>query len=297
MNNKVAEILSSHSDSYKHFDIEPIQSLWGGYGELNRIILDNNSVILKHIKFPDAKGFAHQRKVKSYQVERYWYENFNHEINGAYSPKIIESGIVDEDQYLVIEDLMQKGFKTIDKVDWEQTKLCLKWLAKFHKHYLGKNPQGLWEIGTYWHLATRPDELIALNDQELKEKAKLIDERLNKAKFKTIVHGDTKLSNFLFNQTETAAVDFQYVGSGVGIKDVAYFLSSIYTSDELYANESKCLDYYFSELNNIEVESEWRELYPYAWADFYRFLQGWKPGHWKIHPYSQQLTQKVLSCF
>ena len=79
---------------------------------------------------------------------------------------------------------------------------------------------------------------------------------LNTAKFKTIIHGDAKLANFLFGPDAVAAVDFQYVGGGVGIKDVAYFLSSIYTEDELFSHEKKCLDHYFQALNNAEVEKE-----------------------------------------
>ena len=42
------------------------------------------------------------------------------------------------------------------------------------------------------------------------------------------------------------------------------------------------------------LEAEWRELYPFAWADFCRFLSGWSPGHWKLNTYSDQITQVVL---
>ena len=93
-----------------------------------------------------------------------------------------------------------------------------------------------------------------------------------------------------------AAVDFQYVGGGVGVKDLAYFLSSIYDEDQLYDKEKECLDYYFAELGaEDEVEVEWRELYPYAWCDFYRFLKGWSPGHYKLNTYSEGMKKKVLS--
>jgi thiamine kinase-like enzyme len=135
-----------------------------------------------------------------------------------------------------------------------------------------------------------------MSDKELKEAAPKIDAKLNQAKYKTIVHGDAKLANFLFNQKEAAAVDFQYVGGGVGIKDVAYFLGSVFYEDELSKYEEKSLNYYFQILNNPDVEKEWRELYPYAWCDFYRFLQGWSPEHWKINSYSEQIKEKVLKC-
>ena len=35
--------------------------------------------------------------------------------------------------------------------------------------------------------------------------------------------------------------------------------------------------------------------YPVAWTDFYRFLQGWSPGHWKLHRYSERLAREVLA--
>ena len=42
------------------------------------------------------------------------------------------------------------------------------------------------------------------------------------------------------------------------------------------------------------LEADWRALYPVAWTDFYRFLQGWSPGHWKLHRYSERLASAVL---
>ena len=48
------------------------------------------------------------------------------------------------------------------------------------------------------------------------------------------------------------------------------------------------------ELDFAALEQDWRELYPVAWTDFYRFLQGWSPGHWKLHRYSERLAREVL---
>jgi len=89
------------------------------------------------------------------------------------------------------------------------------------------------------------------------------------------------------------------------MKDVAYFISSCLGEDECETMESQLLDYYFSALigqvaqknisvNTAELESEWRELYPVAWADFHRFIKGWSPGHWKINSYSEKLTTGVV---
>ena len=65
-------------------------------------------------------------------------------------------------------------------------------LANFHAIFLSKQPLDLWTIGTYWHLDTRPEELQCLKDNDLKNAAKLIDQKLPASPFQTIVHGDAK---------------------------------------------------------------------------------------------------------
>ena len=90
------------------------------------------------------------------------------------------------------------------------------------------------------------------------------------------------------------------------MKDVAYFLGSCLSEDECEAHESDLLDYYFHALRHAlderermldyeALEADWRSLYPVAWTDFFRFLQGWSPGHWKINSYSERLAREVLN--
>jgi len=172
---------------------------------------------------------------------------------------------------------------------------------------MGERPEGLWPTGTYWHLATRPDEFEALDDGPLKSAASIIDHRLTASPFQTFVHGDAKLANFCFSADgrKAAAVDFQYVGGGCGMKDVAYFISSCLDEEDSERMEAELLDRYFDLLRTALVsvgksldfdalETDWRALYPVAWTDFYRFLQGWSPGHWKLHRYSERLAREVL---
>ena len=89
------------------------------------------------------------------------------------------------------------------------------------------------------------------------------------------------------------------------MKDVAYFMGSCLGENECERQEAALLDHYFSSLRGAlarrqpkldtkAVESAWRPLYSVAWTDFYRFLQGWSPGHWKIHAYSERLAHAVL---
>lgn len=285
----------TNSSNIEH--IQLIQNLWSGYGQLSRIKLGQKPYILKHVNFPVSdKSNSHLRKVKSYQVELNWYKKYNQSHDKINIPKYIHSGATDSGFYLILEDLAEKQFVPKRTINEHELKYCLIWLANFHKTFLNITPSHLWEIGTYWHLDTRPDEFELIQDRELKNAAQKIDHILNQAKFKTFVHGDAKLSNFLFNDTATYAVDFQYIGGGVGIKDVAYFMSSVFDEEELEEKEQMCLDTYFYTLNIPEVEKEWRELYSFAWCDFYRFLKGWAPDHWKINSYSEKMKDKVLKC-
>ena len=166
----------------------------------------------------------------------------------------------------------------------------------------------MWPVGTYWHLATRPDELDALPDGPLKAAAGEIDRRLTASPFQTLVHGDAKLANFCFSRDgrRAAAVDFQYVGGGCGMKDLAYFVSSCFHEADCEQLAPGILDRYFELLraallargSTVDIdalEADWRALYPVAWTDFTRFLQGWSPGHWKLHAYSERLTAEVVA--
>lgn len=209
---------------------------------------------------------------------------------------------------MVLEDLDAAGYPArLDRVDEHQLDACLRWLASFHATFLGERPEGLWPVGTYWHLDTRPDELAALDDPALRDAAAPIDRRLSASQFQTFVHGDAKIANFCASPkgTRVAAVDFQYVGGGCGMKDVAYLISSALDEDQAERMEQALLDRYFAFLREAlerygkavdldALERDWRALYPVAWTDFFRFLQGWSPGHWKIHRYSRRLAREVL---
>ena len=212
---------------------------------------------------------------------------------------------------MVMEDLDASGFNERHYTLTDgNLAACLQWLAEFHGTFMGEVPKGLWTTGTYWHLMTRPDELALLQTRvpALANAAAPIDRRLSASPFQTIVHGDAKVANFCFSKDHAtvAAVDFQYVGGGCGMKDVAYFMSSCLDETECEAREEELLSIYFAHLRTVltrtlpsidadALEADWRSLYPYAWADFFRFLEGWSPGHWKSHGYTRRITEQVLA--
>lgn len=118
---------------------------------------------------------------------------------------------------MVLEDLDASGYPgRRGDLSPDQVEPCLRWLAAFHATFMGEEPAGLWPVGTYWHLKTRPDELAAVDDPELIRAAPALDHLLNQASHRTVVHGDAKVANFCWSHSgdAVAAVDFQYVGGG-----------------------------------------------------------------------------------
>ncbi len=140
----------------------------------------------------------------------------------------------------------------------------------------------------------------------LKEHADSLDQKLKKARFQSLVHGDAKTPNFCWNSEKSAAaaVDFQYVGTGCGIRDVALFLDRCLGPEICDLSVEHWLDVYFDLLNQAlirdghtvsgkDLEDDWRPLYPVAWADYCRFRQGWA-GPSALSSYSLKQIERAL---
>jgi aminoglycoside phosphotransferase (APT) family kinase protein len=302
-----------------------IQSLWGGYGELLKMDLvgmELSQVVVKHAEPPTPKRVtrvsasdrSHERKLRSYAVEMQWYREFAARCDADCRVPRSLGGRAQAGTWLfVLEDLDAAGFPgRAAYPNSDEIRAVLRWLATFHATFLDVKPEGLWSVGTYWHLATRPDELTRVRDRVLRDAASKFDARLNSCRYRTLVHGDAKVDNFCFSpkalapvDAQVAAVDFQYVGAGCGMKDLAYFLSSVWESADCNAYAQDAISYYFrhlgAELNRrcatvdaLAIEVEWRALYPVAWADFQRFLAGWAPGQYDDNPYARRMTQLAI---
>jgi hypothetical protein len=314
--------IQSHFKDVSAYKIETVQALWSNYGEIARYHVPslNKNYITKcvdlssKVQHPRAWNTdgSHKRKISSYYNEQRFYQDFADLTNThCRVPKCYASGADNNMIWLILEDLDASGYphRTIEG-NTDVAKRALNWLANFHSCFLQGQHElsSLWSIGTYWHLATRTDEYSSMSNTPLKGAAKQIDSRLNNASFQTLVHGDAKLANFCFSDNQDkdiAAIDFQYVGRGAGIKDVVYLLGACYTDERLFTQCDELVDYYFASLHqaisrqNIDIdakaiEQEWRALCSFAWADFERFLQGWAPGHKKMTKYSALQCELAL---
>ena len=300
---------------------EQVQSLWSGYGQIIRCKSHSTNVsyIVKVIQPAEAsdhpRGWntsaSHQRKLKSYQVEASFYQEYANKTDSyCRVPQLISSRITEKYTLLVMEDLDASGYgERKELAKWSDLAVAIKWLAYFHARFMNSSVDNLWPIGTYWHLATRQDELLVMAEGTFKDNAIAIDSYLNAAKFQTLVHGDAKFENLCFrpNGKDVAAVDFQYIGKGSGVKDLAYLVGSCLSEDKLIEFDHRILDEYLTQLKKAlahyevaldfeTLSKETRMLYPVAWADFYRFLLGWNPKSWKICDFmKQKAKQGVLS--
>ena len=318
--------------------IETVQSLWSGYGNISRYRIGSQLVIIKTIDIQTQQrdyprgwqsDFGHQRKLSSYLNELNFYQQIACKTDShCRVPKLYVGQGDDYQLVFIMEDLNAQGFSlryehapiihntpqsplTVMEIS-PIADSVIKWLAYFHAQFMqtpalqSVDISQQWPQGSYWHLATRPDEYAKMPNSSLKQAAIYLDRQLQNATFQTLIHGDAKIANFCFGQEngEIAAVDFQYCGRGVGIVDVVYFLGSAFSSQTLTDFAPLMLDNYFAHIRHAlqdrldqvqldRLEHEWRRLYPVAWADFERFLMGWSPGHHKLHTYSR--TQTTLA--
>lgn len=97
-----------------------IQTLWSGYGEIVQLHLEGcerPSVVVKHIQFPEITQHpggwntdrSHTRKVRSYQVETHWYQNYSTN-QKCRIPACLAAFSHGDEMLIVLEDLDVGGY-------------------------------------------------------------------------------------------------------------------------------------------------------------------------------------------
>eukprot|EP00792_Barthelona_sp_PAP020_P013003 TRINITY_DN7934_c0_g1_i1.p1 TRINITY_DN7934_c0_g1~~TRINITY_DN7934_c0_g1_i1.p1 ORF type:complete len:292 (+),score=82.98 TRINITY_DN7934_c0_g1_i1:27-902(+) len=277
----------------KCFLTKRIQSLWAGYGNIDQYCIKEKRkqyhVILKEIVPPkNDESVSFQRKMKSYEVEISFYLKYSHLLfNFCKIPQILGSYKNGDKIYILLQDVKELSFDiSTFSPNNKQIRLCLRWLAYFHATFMGideteTNENGLWNIGSYWHLDTRMEEYNRMSNGKLKKNAFIYDQQLKDAQYQTLIHGDAKMANFLFSCDDVIGYDFQYVGRSCGMRDVAYLIGDFSSKrencfiDDYFQYLKEALENLNSKFDFNAVETEWRALYPIAKLDFQRFLEGW----------------------
>lgn len=274
--------------------------LWAGMGHIYRVSSSSASssankqddkLIVKHVTPPSQKSFGDVRKTKSYLVEAQFYQHVAKDVLaagiGVPTPFKVIVNKDDDEVTICMSELQGRPFSSRS-----HTHAVLTWLANFHALYWGHEAVdkvvssfGLHEVGSYWHLDTRPDEHADMSAKglsgRLKRAARAIDERLKSDQaMQCLVHGDVKDANILLpDQGQAFLYDFQYVGKSPPTRDLAYFFASSVDEsldpDELLAFYLEALSKRLSNPPSFQALKDSLDL---AYCDYYRFMCGW--GFW-----------------
>jgi hypothetical protein len=275
-------------------------ALWAGYGVVYRLSCLGQNWILKHIEFPSDTSVSNQRKIQSYRNECEFYRDrrtVTCKIPDGIQQKITETSI-----FLLLEDLTPSYPNIVSDLNSSCLRTALDWLAEFHAYHWNSSKYA--KKGGYWYLETRLEELenIPRRYQHIKDAAGKIDKQCHVEPFLTIIHGDPKAENILWNAqlTKCAFVDFQYTGRGLGAKDLAYLVCSSACTEDLASDGF--LEWYFERLehhasqyskhlNGYTLELL-REHFDWCLLDFVRFLLGW--GRWGNFEWALKRTSRLV---
>lgn len=236
-----------------------------------------------------------------------------------------------KDEALLLEDL-SVTYPYSGPYSAMHARAVLKWLANFHATYWRIKPaavvapplkvenpneaEGVWEQGGYWYLDTRSEEMESLMSGAdhypyLIPFVEYVAEKLRGregAVGVTLIHGDCKAANIVFNsksiagseEVKCALYDFQYVGLGFGVQDLAYFIGTSVDRRQLQ-NEEELLRFYYDELMAAlgrkgveENEYTWEvmmEQWEWALVDWMRFMAGW--GCWGNSRWVEIKVEKI----
>lgn len=266
---------------------------------------------------------GHLRKVLSYRVEANFYRTYAGLLKGApcHVPELFASSAPDGvPQIVVMEDITVRYPVLGERrgiLSTAQVKAAVDWLSTFHAAFahvataddaaLCPPPldaanwrgHGVWQYGGYSYLLTRKTELAAIPADShwgqlgLHTNSPLpaaIDACLadpsDRARI-TLIHGDVKAANMAFSPTDTtvsmAMYDFQYVGLGLGVQDLAKFLTTSVSAATLADEEDTLLRQYHARLTasglNYPFDQLWHD-WELALVSWVRFQAGWAGGFW-----------------
>ncbi|TGZ77472.1 hypothetical protein EX30DRAFT_344116 [Ascodesmis nigricans] len=293
-----------------------LATLWSNYGHIHSLTLSTSPhhLILKHISPPpptSASSESHLRKLLSYRIERFFYKHLS-TLVPLTSKIAVSYPVAPEYQHeaFLLEDLSREFPRSAGGMGFDQARVVVKWLAGFHAAFWGwegvavgsplsvvdpEHTEGVWRQGGYWYLDTRREELEGMVEAGeygwLEPWVETAQDMLRKEDVpgRTLVHGDLKAANVLFDEDwkRCAVYDFQYVGKGLGVMDLVYFLGTSVgrqvMKDE--AQVERLLEEYYVELERRvgdglgrytrEVMMSQLEI---AMVDWFRFMAGW--GFW-----------------
>lgn len=292
------------------FDV--LTQCWGGLASIISVSVPSVDS-LSHVNFvakcvrrfpheltDDLTNIGDARKMQSYRAEAAFYQNGHVHVllnNGCCVPRPLLVHAEHPNDFFPVICMTRLTGSAASSMGRDQSHAALTWLARLHAIFWGKDraddavKTGLQEQGGYWYLDTRQIELAAMpNDGwegRLKMAARAIDWRLKNDLMLTIVHGDAKSANMLFD-TDGAdcprlvcqMMDFQYMGRASAAKDLAYALTC---ACDVPDEEQPLLLHYHSELcsalrahgaSKVPLFKDLQDSLALAYADLGRWMSG-----------------------
>lgn len=243
-------------------------------------------------KFPTADEVSRNASAmtRSYEVESRFYQDLQARVDIATPATHLALLDVEANEFvLIMEDLApaQPGDQ-IDGCDLDTTRVSVLELAKLHAPLWGDPVLGemAWldrstAENEAFYLQLLPmlhggfndrygerlaPELRAVGDAVV---ARLADYIAYRPDPLTVVHGDFRLDNLLFNgASPVVAVDWQTATRGPALTDVAYFLGTSPTTDVREANEATLVrEYHEALIARGVADYDWDR----CWHDYRRF--------------------------
>ncbi|OQR84575.1 hypothetical protein ACHHYP_13230 [Achlya hypogyna] len=287
-------------------------SLWAGYGSIYQVALSSGpQVVVKSITPPGSTSVSDARKLRSYEVEGYFYEHLAAQSLARVPAVHTIERLPGPSFCFVLEDLTPTFPDSTYSLQGPYLNAALDWLAHFHASFWNhaNADGGVGTNGGYWYLATRQDELAAMGNDSLAKKLKAqaarIDSMTRDAQYETLLHGDAKSANILWKKmgddVSCAWVDFQYVGQGLGARDLAYLLCSS-TNRGALRDLDGILARYFTTFASTMAKLG-KDMHGYSvvklkkhfhWCllDYVRFMAGW--GFWGNYDWAIAETEHLL---
>jgi hypothetical protein len=279
-----------------------VATLWGGMGAVYELCANSRNArvtfIVKVVRMPKGRlSVGDERKRKSYEVESRFYAD-GHAVKliaaGCNVPRPLLVERSEDGTNVIIAMTKLSGRSDDSDLDRARAETALTFLAKLHSVYWGREragaavAAGLQSQGAYWFLDTRRDEWERMPTKgwegRLRLAARALDERLKADPMQTIVHGDAKEANMVFDVAGAVGFcDFQYVGMAPPSKDLAYCLCCASSTP---AAEAALLKHYHNELStrlaaqgdaspSLDALATSTSL---AYCDLGRWMSGW--GWW-----------------
>lgn len=198
------------------------------------------------------------------------------------------AAMIDEDHefIIVMEDLsdLRQGDR-INGMAWEEAEAAVRGLARFHAGWHGSDR--LEELSQCWLAIDNPlynvvlpqiftagwgpcqenapelltEEVIAFG-HEFNDLIHVAQERLMTAP--TLIHADYRADNMFIDGDEIVTVDFQIVGVGNGVYDLAYFVSQSLEREVRGGRERELIQLYVDTLAELGVTRDPEVV----WVDF-----------------------------